>query len=177
MDAIWIDFLNSDWHDHLGRGSEDRLESAAWLRGFRARWDLPAFDAGQAGARARLRRLRSAIQGALDALRKGKRIPQRDLETINACLTSEPVAQRLVAADGGYRLEVARAGRGLGAVLREIAASFAGFVVDQDVQRVKICENPDCGWVFLDTTRSRTRRWCGSECGNLLRVRRFRDQG
>ena len=35
------------------------------------------------------------------------------------------------------------------------------------------CDGPGCGWLFLDRTRSHTRRWCSSsDCGNRARARR-----
>jgi predicted RNA-binding Zn ribbon-like protein len=35
------------------------------------------------------------------------------------------------------------------------------------------CHGPGCGWLFLDRTRSHTRRWCSSgDCGNRERARR-----
>jgi predicted RNA-binding Zn ribbon-like protein len=35
------------------------------------------------------------------------------------------------------------------------------------------CGDTDCGWFFLDTSRSHTRRWCSSaDCGNRERARR-----
>ena len=35
------------------------------------------------------------------------------------------------------------------------------------------CDGPGCGWLFLDRTRSHTRRWCSSsDCGNRERARR-----
>ncbi|HET8650350.1 MAG TPA: ABATE domain-containing protein, partial [Gemmatimonadales bacterium] len=38
--------------------------------------------------------------------------------------------------------------------------------------RVRQCGNDPCGWLFVDTSRSGTRRWCSSaECGNQVRVR------
>ncbi len=56
-----------------------------------------------------------------------------------------------------------------------IAASFASVLVRGDRARVKICANPDCGWVLYDESRNRTRRWCDvKECGNLIKVRLFR---
>jgi predicted RNA-binding Zn ribbon-like protein len=40
-----------------------------------------------------------------------------------------------------------------------------------EITRVKQCPGPTCGWVFLDVTRNRSRRWCNSaECGNRSRV-------
>ncbi len=41
--------------------------------------------------------------------------------------------------------------------------------------RVKICANPDCGWMIYDESRNQTRRWCSvTGCGNLIKVRRHR---
>jgi predicted RNA-binding Zn ribbon-like protein len=42
--------------------------------------------------------------------------------------------------------------------------------------RVRLCADTSCAWLFLDTTRNRTRRWCDmKECGNRNKVRRFRE--
>ncbi len=39
------------------------------------------------------------------------------------------------------------------------------------------CEDETCGWVFYDTSKSRSRRWCSSQdCGNRERVRRHYQQ-
>ncbi len=39
--------------------------------------------------------------------------------------------------------------------------------------RLDTCDDPDCGWAFIDTSRQRNRRWCSStDCGNRDRVRR-----
>jgi predicted RNA-binding Zn ribbon-like protein len=40
------------------------------------------------------------------------------------------------------------------------------------VSRVKICR-PSCGWIFLDTTRNGSRRWCSTtDCGLREKIRR-----
>jgi predicted RNA-binding Zn ribbon-like protein len=43
---------------------------------------------------------------------------------------------------------------------------------------VRECTGPNCGWLFLDTSRGGRRRWCSDEtCGTHDRVRRFRGKG
>lgn len=43
--------------------------------------------------------------------------------------------------------------------------------------RLRQCGNHPCGWLFIDQTRNGSRRWCSSEeCGNTMRVRRFRSR-
>jgi predicted RNA-binding Zn ribbon-like protein len=39
-----------------------------------------------------------------------------------------------------------------------------------------MCESPTCEWLFLDTTKNGSRRFCRSQgCGNRVRVQRFRE--
>jgi len=41
-------------------------------------------------------------------------------------------------------------------------------------ERIRICEADDCLWVFLDTSKNRSRRWCDmAQCGNRAKARRF----
>ncbi len=40
-------------------------------------------------------------------------------------------------------------------------------------ERLRRCDGAGCGWLFLDTTRNHSRRWCSSgDCGNRDRARR-----
>ena len=50
-----------------------------------------------------------------------------------------------------YRMRLTPVARGLDAVLFAIVESFATFLVDGDPERLRLCENPDCRWVFYDT--------------------------
>ncbi len=41
------------------------------------------------------------------------------------------------------------------------------------LDRLKACE--DCPWLFLDTSRNRSRRWCSmDDCGSRSKMRRYR---
>ncbi|GII92023.1 CGNR zinc finger domain-containing protein [Sinosporangium siamense] len=58
--------------------------------------------------------------------------------------------------------------------LGRIAAAWALTVATGDWRRLKQCPDHDCGWVFWDATRSRTRRWCSMRvCGNRAKARNF----
>jgi predicted RNA-binding Zn ribbon-like protein len=57
---------------------------------------------------------------------------------------------------------------------RRLALLALQFLTSDDVRLVKVCADDDCGWVFLDRSRNRTRRWCSTaDCGNRNRVRRY----
>lgn len=39
--------------------------------------------------------------------------------------------------------------------------------------RVRVCEAPDCLWLFYDGSKNRSRRWCDMrQCGNRMKARR-----
>jgi predicted RNA-binding Zn ribbon-like protein len=175
MNALWIDFVNSDWRDHRGSGRrQDRLQDPRWVRRFRQEWDLDGFDARRPEHRSRLRRLRSLLRRIVQTIVEGAQPAQRDLAALNRWLSAKPVRSRLAGERGEFRLQLVPTARGLEAVCFAIAASFAEFLVEGDPSRLRICDNRDCGWVFYDRTKSRTRRWCGDACGNLIKVRAFR---
>jgi predicted RNA-binding Zn ribbon-like protein len=44
--------------------------------------------------------------------------------------------------------------------------------------RVRLCEAPDCVWLFYDSSRNRSRRWCDMrQCGNRMKARRHYARG
>ncbi|MER6704346.1 CGNR zinc finger domain-containing protein [Streptomyces fumanus] len=59
----------------------------------------------------------------------------------------------------------------LGAVARDAVDLLGG----ADFARVRECSNEDCTRLFVDLSRSATRRWCGmAECGNRHKVATYR---
>ncbi|WP_310218026.1 CGNR zinc finger domain-containing protein [Neorhizobium sp. 2083] len=39
------------------------------------------------------------------------------------------------------------------------------------------CTGDNCGWLFIDHSKSGRRRWCSdATCGSLARVKRFRSR-
>jgi predicted RNA-binding Zn ribbon-like protein len=54
--------------------------------------------------------------------------------------------------------------------------SYGRLVTTGAIDRVRVCDNLDCSFMFHDDTRNRSRRWCEAGiCGNLIKVRRHRD--
>lgn len=41
-------------------------------------------------------------------------------------------------------------------------------------ERIGVCEGGNCGWLFLDQSRGKRRRWCDmNDCGNREKARRY----
>lgn len=174
-DPLWADLINSDWRDYRGSGArEDRISNDSWLSTFldHAGWSgqLPG-----AANRTHLRNLRSLLQRIVGTLIAENRIHTSDLKALNTYLAKSPVISNLEQVNSKWNLSQVAIKTGFENVLAAISFSFASMLANGDPARIKICANPDCGWVIYDESHNRTRRWCDlKECGNLIRVRRFR---
>lgn len=182
MDSLWLDLINSDRHDYLGRGRhEDGLHDPGWVGRLLARWDLPPRVVAAGTTRNALRELRALLTRLVDAIVSGNSLRETDIEALNGYLAAEPLLgllERVRDTPEGYRMRLDPVRRTLRTALTEITRSFADVLVEGDLTRIRLCDNADCRWVFYDRSRSRTRRWCEGPtgCGNLLKVRRFRER-
>ncbi len=56
-------------------------------------------------------------------------------------------------------------------VIAPIAFEAALLLTSDQLQRVRQC--PNCGWLFVDTSRNHSRRWCSMDiCGSQVKSRR-----
>ncbi len=109
------------------------------------------------------------------AVAEQRRPSTDDLAGLNSELV-EAMSRAQVVVDGdrygwGWSGEESEPERPLWPVIR----SAAELLVSNELDRVKICPDDRCRWVFLDTSRNLRRRWCDMKvCGNRAKVRRFR---
>jgi predicted RNA-binding Zn ribbon-like protein len=58
-----------------------------------------------------------------------------------------------------------------------LSLSTAALLTSEEMHRLRACGNPACQWLFLDTSKNHTRRWCDMKiCGNRMKARRFKAQ-
>jgi predicted RNA-binding Zn ribbon-like protein len=58
-----------------------------------------------------------------------------------------------------------------------LSLATSDLMVSEAVHRVRACDNEECRWLFLDTSKNHTRRWCDMKiCGNRMKARRFKAQ-
>ena len=120
---------------------------------------------------------REALHRTLVSLMRGETPRARDLSTLNMEITALRARERLVPGAEGLRWEPAETGGRLDAVLWPVWRAAAALLTSGDVSRLRECGGEGCGWLFLDRSRNRSRRWCTMEdCGNVSKVRRFRQR-
>jgi len=98
-----------------------------------------------------------------------------DLEILNREIAIARCHERLTQASDGFVWEWTSASVELDRMLWPVARSAAELLTTGDLTRVHACGGEDCGWLFEDSSRNRSRQWCTmQDCGNLAKVRRFR---
>lgn len=121
--------------------------------------------------------LREAIHAIGAALAHAARPPAAALAVINRELAAAMVQARLRPTDSGFVLDWAGVPVALDSVLRPLVRSAAELLLGPLHGRVKQCPGHGCGWIFLDLTKNRNRRWCEMEvCGTRAKIRRYRER-
>lgn len=116
--------------------------------------------------------LRERLLSVFAAHAAGNDAPEADLAAVQKIASRGLAALRLVPARPGYRLSWPPSRLDLPVL--QAAVSAVLLLGGPELPRVKQCPGPTCGWVFLDTSRNRSRRWCDSrECGNRDRARNY----
>jgi predicted RNA-binding Zn ribbon-like protein len=55
-----------------------------------------------------------------------------------------------------------------------LSQAAAQLMLSAELSQVRACAADSCRWLFLDTSRNHTRRWCQMQvCGNRMKARRF----
>ncbi len=113
--------------------------------------------------------LREAIFRCFAATAAGRTPEEKDLALLNAALAVAPLRTRVQL--GGW--EVGQPAPSTAALLAPTLWSAADLLLGSQLARVRQCANPQCGWVFLDNSKSANRRWCMmSACGNRAKAQR-----
>jgi predicted RNA-binding Zn ribbon-like protein len=129
------------------------------------------------GARALQRciELREAIAEILYAKLDGRSPTPASVKTLERSIKAARLQQQLHWKEG--QLEWQWRENDAGLPLWTLSLSAVDLMLSEDIHRLRACDNPECRWLFLDTSKNHTRRWCDMEvCGNRMKARRFKAQ-
>jgi predicted RNA-binding Zn ribbon-like protein len=124
------------------------------------------------------RTLRDAIYRIFSAVAHGKRADSLDVGILNGYLARAMTKRELQMTEAGYRWGWCT-GESADRMLYPVTQSAADLLTSEDLARVKECANEEqgCGSLFLDSSKSQTRRWCSmKDCGNRMKFKTYYDR-
>ena len=186
-ERLCLDFANTvNWH--AGPQPEEELKTyddlVSWaektglvtaVRAQRLRKEAARRPEEAAAALAWAQTTREAIYHLLSARAHGRPAEKADLATLNAALAGALAHARLSLTLEGFAWDWSGADAAdLDQMLWPIVQSAVDLLTSSELERVGECaDDRGCGWLFLDTTKNRSRRWCDMrDCGNRAKARR-----
>jgi predicted RNA-binding Zn ribbon-like protein len=184
---LCLDFANTmEWH--ASENPVETLNSYADLVGWSANRGVVSGGAREvllrqskekpSEARAVLekaREVRESIYQMFSDAAHGNPIKMSDLKGFNKALASTLSHSRLVPGERGLKWDWDSRSDRLDSVIWPVVKSAVDLMTSEAIDRVGQCaDDRGCGWLFWDTSRNRSRRWCAmSGCGNRAKVLRF----
>jgi len=154
------------WSEHAGALAEDEAEA---LRNHAASHPNLA-----AGTLERAILFRETVYRIFSAIADGGEPGRADLAALNEAL--RPALSRLeVNSTGdGFAWRWTLDGNDLDGMLWPLARSAADLLTSEDLKRVRQCARDGCDWLFVDTSKNHSRRWCSMDlCGSRVKAKRY----
>ena len=122
--------------------------------------------------------LRETIYRIFVALIHEKLPAEADLEGLNNMLAKMTSGAYIVKTAQGFAWNWNVDRDALDSPIWPIALSAAELLVSEERARLGQCaDERGCGWLFLDTSKNHSRRWCDArDCGNRARQRRYQER-
>ena len=118
--------------------------------------------------------LRQTLTRIFRAIAQGDPAQQPDLNRVQTEFCIALNHARLTPTDSGYGWRWDADDDSLDRPLWDVVRSAVEVLTVDDLARVKECPGADdCGWLFYDTSKNNSRRWCSMEgCGSRVKMRR-----
>ena len=124
-------------------------------------------------ARERAITTREALYRIFFAIAHHGPLAAADVEVLNKEVSAAMTQLRLKPANPSEPWTYTFQGSGLDQMLWPVVNSARELLTSDRLDRVCECQGENCGWLFIDMSRNRSRKWCDmKDCGNLVKARR-----
>ncbi len=112
------------------------------------------------------------------ALAAGRQPEKSDLTRLNGLLSESLSHLQIAPIPSGFAWRWENEENGLNQMLWAVVRAAGELLVDSTaLGQLRECPGQGCGWLFIDTSRNKSRRWCTMEvCGNRTKARRHYEQ-
>ena len=134
-------------------------------------------DAAAADALVACRELREAAAEIFYAEIDSRTLPASQIKIVERYFKQARDRQRLAWSGSKLSWEWPASECGPDLPVWILAIAAARLMLSDDMRLLRACDNADCRWLFLYSSKNHTRRWCDMKiCGNRMKARRFKAQ-
>lgn len=118
---------------------------------------------------------RERIYRIFSTVAAGSDPAEADLDSLKEAFGSSLRHASLRRTAAGFTWAWLEDGDGLSQLLQPIVHSAVALLLSPELDRVQRCGNHEqCGWLFVDRSKNRSRRWCSMQiCGSRAKSRRY----
>ena len=174
-----LDFVNTVAFRADPRKKVDHLQNGDEVHRWASQADLPdraAINSARVGT-AELRQIqavREQLFAVFYAIASNDRIPAAKLARVGNALHDCSAKQYLSIEGADVRWTWQRGARCRDYLLYPVLTAASDLLTSDSRGLVRQCEDAGCGWLFLDRSNARTRRWCSmADCGNRHKARKY----
>lgn len=121
--------------------------------------------------------LRASLRSMLERALPKRGVTPHDIELLNGLLSEFPATARIERHSGRWQTRWYSESDNVRKIFYEVLRSAAELISRGQLSGVRECASPTCTWMFVDTSKNHTRRWCDMRvCGNREKIRRFRQR-
>lgn len=171
MDELFLDFINTSWCINHAPYKDPLLDRQATVDLFvHADIELQSdsIDSGK------LISFREQLAEAIDQLIDLKRIQAQSIAAFNEHLDKVLLYTCFELADGIPVMVEKPQSFNTEYLIYLVLKSFNEFISAGDWANLRRCGSEGCRWLFVDKSKSHTRKWCSNTCASLIKVRNFR---
>ncbi len=117
--------------------------------------------------------IRESIYGIFAHFAVERDVPAADLDDLNRAIAAAPGRNRIQRSEDGFAWCVPHEKHSAISLLAPVLWSAGDLLSGKCLDRVRLCANHKCLWLFLDDSLGGHRRWCSmSACGNRAKTQR-----
>lgn len=126
---------------------------------------------------AETKRARAVLVRILSTIAGGQAALVEEIRQFNRFLSETMVHLCLVPERTGFIWDWTDAGDHLDLPLWFVVRDAAELLTSPELRSLRMCASDDCDWLFLDTSKNHSRRWCAMKtCGNRAKAHNYYDR-
>ncbi|HEX7735295.1 MAG TPA: ABATE domain-containing protein [Ktedonobacteraceae bacterium] len=121
-----------------------------------------------------IKQARNVLFQMMSKIAGGKPGNAWEIGQFNQLFTASMTHLSLMPSGPGFAWHWSEQGNSYHLPLWPIIRDAAELLTSPDLRFVRMCASDDCDWLFLDTSKNHSRRWCDmNTCGNRAKARRY----